>query len=80
MTAGFSLGPLVSGLLGQYGPGPTVVPYLLHAALATSGLVLATRLPETVVLRPADAAGVPDRGRLRGAAAGRPAGAPGSVL
>jgi hypothetical protein len=40
MTAGFSLGPLVSGLLGQYAPAPTV-------------LVLALGLPETVDLRPA---------------------------
>jgi predicted MFS family arabinose efflux permease len=59
MTAGFSLGPLASGLLGQYGPGPTVVPYLLHALLATSGLVLATRLPETVELRPVDVSAGP---------------------
>jgi hypothetical protein len=50
MTAGFSLGPLVSGLLGQYAPAPTVLPYLLHTVLATAGLVLATRLPETVDL------------------------------
>jgi hypothetical protein len=50
MTAGFSLGPLVSGLLGQYAPAPTVLPYLLHTVLATAGLVLATRLPETVEL------------------------------
>jgi MFS family permease len=53
MTAGFSLGPLMSGLLGQYAPAPTVLPYLVHAVLATAGLVLALRLPETVDLRPA---------------------------
>jgi hypothetical protein len=52
MTAGFSLGPLVSGLLGEYGPAPTVLPYLLHAALAVVGLTFATRLPETVDLLP----------------------------
>src|SRR4051795_4585221 len=51
MTAGFALGPLASGLLGQYGPAPTVLPYLLHAVLACAGLALAMRLPETVVLR-----------------------------
>jgi predicted MFS family arabinose efflux permease len=54
MTAGFSLGPLVSGFLGQYAPAPTVLPYLVHAALAVVGLVLATGLPETVDLRAAD--------------------------
>ena len=56
MTAGFSLGPLVSGLLGQYGPAPTVLPYLVHAVLAAAGLVLALRLPETVDLLPVPAA------------------------
>ena len=48
MTAGFSLGPLTSGLLGQYGPAPTVLPYLVHVVLVGIGLALALRLPETV--------------------------------
>jgi predicted MFS family arabinose efflux permease len=52
MTAGFSLGPLTSGLLGQFAPAPTVLPYLLHTVLVGVGLVLAVRLPETVVLHP----------------------------
>jgi MFS family permease len=50
MTAGFCLGPLTSGLLGEFGPAPTVLPYLLHTALVAVGLVLALRLPETVDL------------------------------
>jgi hypothetical protein len=52
MTAGFSLGPLVSGFLGQYAPAPTVLPYLVHTVLAAGGLALATRLPETVAVVP----------------------------
>jgi MFS family permease len=48
MTAGFSLGPLVSGLLGQFAPLPTVLPYLVHAGVAGAGLVAAGPLPETV--------------------------------
>ncbi len=48
MTAGFSLGPLTSGLLGQYAPAPTVLPYLVHTVLAAAGLAFALRLPETV--------------------------------
>ena len=52
MTAGFSLGPLTSGLLGEFGPAPTVLPYLVHVALVAVGLVLALRLPETVDLVP----------------------------
>jgi MFS family permease len=50
MTAGFSLGPLTSGLLGQYAPAPTVLPYLVHVALVAVGLAVAVRLPETVNL------------------------------
>lgn len=48
MTAGFSLGPLTSGLLGEFGPAPTVLPYLLHTLLVAVGLTLALGLPETV--------------------------------
>src|SRR3954447_5911491 len=51
MTAGFSLGPLTSGLLGQYAPLPTVLPYLVHTAVAFVGLGFALSLPETVDLR-----------------------------
>nr|WP_218860363.1 MFS transporter [Petropleomorpha daqingensis] len=47
MTAGFSLGPLTSGLLGQFGPAPTVLPYLVHAAVAGTGVAVAAGLPET---------------------------------
>ncbi|SEL55207.1 Predicted arabinose efflux permease, MFS family [Blastococcus sp. DSM 46786] len=52
MTAGFSLGPLTSGLLGQYAPAPTVLPYLVHTVLVAVGLAFAVRLPETVDLSP----------------------------
>jgi predicted MFS family arabinose efflux permease len=52
MTAGFSLGPLTSGLLGEFGPAPTVLPYLVHTVLVAVGLGLALRLPETVDLLP----------------------------
>ena len=52
MTAGFSLGPLTSGLLGQFAPAPTVLPYLLHTVLVGVGLALAVRVPETVALHP----------------------------
>lgn len=47
-TAGFSAGPLVSGVLAQYGPAPTTLPYLLHVALVAVGLAVGLRLPETV--------------------------------
>jgi hypothetical protein len=63
MTAGFSLGPLTSGLLGEFGPAPTVLPYLVHAVLVGVGLALALGLPETVDLH----------ARARGRAGGDPA-------
>jgi MFS family permease len=53
MTGGFSLGPFVSGLLAQYLPAPTVLPYLVHAVLVGIGLSVAVRLPETVDVVPA---------------------------
>lgn len=47
-SLGFSLGPLVSGLLGQYAPAPTTLPYLVHVLLVGTGLLAARGLPETV--------------------------------
>jgi len=48
MTAGFGLGPLVSGLLAQWAPSPRLVPYLPHIALMAVVLVLLRGAPETV--------------------------------
>jgi MFS family permease len=48
MTAGFALGPLVAGLLAQWAPAPTVVPYLPHIAVMAATLVLLRNAPETV--------------------------------
>ena len=50
MTGGFSIGPFVSGLLGEYAPFPTTLPYLLHVVLVVVGLLAALRVPETVAL------------------------------
>ncbi|HEX3733387.1 MAG TPA: MFS transporter [Mycobacteriales bacterium] len=47
MTAGFGGGPLVAGLLAQWAPTPTVVPYLPHLALLVVALILVLRTPET---------------------------------
>jgi hypothetical protein len=33
LNVGFCLGPLTAGVLGQYGPAPLVVPYLVHVAI-----------------------------------------------
>ncbi|KGH45255.1 MULTISPECIES: MFS transporter [Modestobacter] len=54
LTAGFGVGPLVAGLLAQWAPLPTVLPYLLHLALGGTALALLPRAPET---RPASSGG-----------------------
>jgi MFS family permease len=48
MTAGFALGPIVAGLLAQFAPAPTIVPYLPHIALMAAVLVWVSGTPETV--------------------------------
>lgn len=48
MTLGFSLGPLTSGLLGQWAPAPTVLPYLVHLVLMAAGLAALVGVPETM--------------------------------
>jgi len=49
MSTGFSLGPLVAGLLAQWGPAPRAVPYLPQVAVMVVVLVLLRKAPETVV-------------------------------
>ena len=48
MTLGFALGPIVTGLLAQWGPARQVVPYLPHLAIMIVVLLLVRRAPETV--------------------------------
>lgn len=47
MTTGFAAGPLVAGILAQWAPAPTVLPYLPHLALAIVAVALAIGTPET---------------------------------
>jgi hypothetical protein len=51
MTVGFSLGPLVAGMLAQWSPAPTVVPYLPHIALMVGVLASLRGVPETLSAR-----------------------------
>lgn len=41
LSAGFGLGPLVTGLVAQLAPAPTRAPYLVHGGLLVTALVLA---------------------------------------
>lgn len=46
LSAGFGLGPLVSGAVAQYLPAPTVMPYAIHVALLGGVLIAARRAPD----------------------------------
>ncbi len=48
LGGGWAIGPLVSGLLGQWAPAPSVLPYLVHVALMAVGLALLPGVPETL--------------------------------
>jgi len=52
MTTGFTIGPLVSGMLAQWGPASRVLPYLPHVAFMVAALFASARLaPETITRR-----------------------------
>lgn len=67
LGGGWAIGPLVSGLLAQWLPLPTVLPYLVHVGLMLVGLALLPRIPETLTdLRrgPVVNLGVPPEARV----------------
>ena len=45
LSAGFGFGPLLSGLLAQYAPHPTVLPYVAHLLVTALVFALAWRVP-----------------------------------
>jgi len=50
-SLGFAIAPAMSGLLAQYGPAPTTLPYLVHVAVLVVGLGVLATVPETVHVR-----------------------------
>jgi MFS family permease len=44
----FAVAPAMSGVLAQYGPAPTTLPYLVHVAVLVVGLAVLATVPETV--------------------------------
>ncbi|MBM7808971.1 MFS family permease [Geodermatophilus bullaregiensis] len=50
-SLGFAVAPAMSGVLAQYGPAPTTLPYLVHVAVLVVGLGLLVTVPETVHVR-----------------------------
>lgn len=67
LYSGFGLGPLVSGALGQWGPAPAVLPYLIHIAMVTAAVGMVVRSRETVTADPTRPLrphlGIPERSR-----------------
>ncbi|MBA2336837.1 MAG: MFS transporter [Acidimicrobiia bacterium] len=52
LYSGFGLGPLTGGILGQWGPAPLAVPYLVHVAIVAVAIVAVRPVPETVTAVP----------------------------
>jgi MFS family permease len=50
-SLGFAVAPAMSGVLAQYGPAPTTLPYLVHVAVLVVGLGALATVPETVTVR-----------------------------
>ncbi len=63
LSAGFGTGPLVAGVVAEWLPAPTVLPYLPHLVLTVVVAVLVWRTPE--VARPATTVAAETR-RVRG--------------
>lgn len=51
ISLGFSLGPLSAGVVGQYLPAPTTLPYLVHLAFMVVAVPVLLRVHETVAVR-----------------------------
>ncbi|MGK5110702.1 MFS transporter [Geodermatophilus sp. CPCC 205506] len=50
-SLGFAVAPAMSGVLAQYGPAPTTLPYLVHVAVLAVGVGALVTVPETVHVR-----------------------------
>ncbi|WP_340536707.1 MFS transporter [Nocardioides sp. GXZ039] len=49
LSAGFGVGPLVTGLVAQWSPAPLVLPYLPHVVIGVLAIILVRVVPETLV-------------------------------
>lgn len=48
MTGGFAIGAAVTGVLAQWGPAPSVLPYVVHAVLTLGALAALVTAPESL--------------------------------
>ncbi len=51
MAVGFAVGPFIAGVLVQWAPWPTLLPFALPLALVVLAFVLARTVPETMTVR-----------------------------
>jgi len=56
LSAGFGLGPLVSGILAEFTADPLILPYTVHVVVMLACCLLARSVPETAQRRPAERA------------------------
>lgn len=54
LSAGFGSGPLVAGVVAQWLPGPTVLPYVPHLVLMVGVITIAWNAPEPFLARSKD--------------------------
>lgn len=47
MTGGFAIGPTLAGLIGEWGPWPLVLPYLLHGASLLAAVLVVWPVADT---------------------------------
>jgi MFS family permease len=52
LSAGFGLGPLVSGVIAELAPAPMVLPYVVHGLVMASSVAWARSVPETAAPPP----------------------------
>lgn len=64
MTAGFAVGPTYAGVIGEWGPWPLVLPYVLHVLILAAAIWAARSVAETLDRRPSDSPS-PPQGALR---------------
>lgn len=67
LSAGWALGPLSAGLLGQWAPAALTVPYVVHLLLMVPALLAAWVVRETLVVRAGASGPVINLGIPRGA-------------
>lgn len=65
MTGGFAIGPAYAGLIGEWGPWPLVLPYLLHVGILLLALLASWSVAESLVRRPPSTSDDPPSGAFR---------------